>query len=476
MAIRVLIVEDDEDFVEELKLVLGTLDGPPEVTVARGRNTALDHIEKEFFDLLVLDLKIPTADSALDANPAHGRLVFNNALKLAPGMPIFVLTGSPAEDFIPELLEGARQIDIWGEGCEVRTVNFLTKSKFAESKDKLSPFAAAVARLSEVEFERGDTDLGIEDDRLVRIFARRVGGVRCIGSLIGGGLSSAKVVRLKVTGTTGARIHDAVVKLAPIHDTRDETKRFDSHISRLDPAATPRKLQTLEFGAKARAAIFYGLADGFEFDAFDICTRAGNLPATLVKNVKEATRNWWDTLGETPKTIREIRRRLISDDDLRQATAPHSILWINDFESKQIQTRWCSVHGDLHGGNVLSTKKGDCVLIDYGDVGDGPACLDAITLELSTLFHPKHPLRGTGWPTAEQSNNWADLHKYLGGCPAVNFITACREWALSVAAGRREVAAGAYAYLVRQLKYADTDKDLALALLNALHIWFMSTT
>ena len=62
------------------------------------------------------------------------------------------------------------------------------------------------------------------------------------------------------------------------------------------------------------------------------------------------------------------------------------------------------------------------------------------------------------------------------GCPAAKFVAGCREWALEVAAGQREVAASAYSYLVRQLKYDDTDKGLAMELLEAVHSWFLSST
>src|ERR1700683_1225107 len=195
---RVLVVEDDQDFVDELCLTLGALDGPPEVTVAGSRDSASAHLESEFFDLLILDLKIPTVDEGLDADPAHGRAVFGRALQFAPGPPVFVLTASSAEDFIPEMLKRQRQVDIWGEGREVGTVTFLRKSSFSEASSKLAPFATAVRRLEEIEFQRGDTNPSIEDDRLIRIFAKRVNGVRCVGSMIGQGLSPAKVIRLKV--------------------------------------------------------------------------------------------------------------------------------------------------------------------------------------------------------------------------------------------------------------------------------------
>ena len=43
-----------------------------------------------------------------------------------------------------------------------------------------------------------------------------------------------------------------------MEEVRDESNRFDNSVSRLEHTSTPRKVQTLEFGAKARAGIFYG--------------------------------------------------------------------------------------------------------------------------------------------------------------------------------------------------------------------------
>jgi CheY-like chemotaxis protein len=473
---RVLVVEDDQDFVDELRVTLARLPGPPEVNIARSRDAAHALLDSNFFDLLILDLKIPTVDNALDADAAHGRAVFGRVLQAAPGTPIFVLTGSPSEDFIPELLERKRQIDIWGEGKEVGTVNFLKKSKFSDLAEKLRPLAEAVRGLSEVELNRGNAQLTIEHDRLIRIFTRRAKGTRCVASLIGGGLSAAKVMRLKVTDSAGARLHDAVAKLGPLQDVRDESERYKTHISRLANTATPRWLQTLEFGAKAHAAVFYGLEPGFDHSGFDVCCGDAAFALAVPGNIREATERWHRDVGETRKSIREIRRRLLSDEDWIRVTTQNSILWIQDFENREIQTRWCSVHGDLHGRNVLVSENGEVVLIDYGDVGEGPASLDPITLEFSLLFHPDGPLRGKGWPTHGQAANWGNLDEYLKACPAADFIRGCRSWAHDVAAGDREIAASAYSYLIRQLKYADTDKNLVLDLLDAVHNWYLSRT
>ena len=38
-------------------------------------------------------------------------------------------------------------------------------------------------------------------------------------------------------------------------------------------------------------------------------------------------------------------------------------------------------HGDLHGFNVLCDGLGNAVVIDFGNVGRAPSCIDPIVLE-----------------------------------------------------------------------------------------------
>ena len=102
--------------------------------------------------------------------------------------------------------------------------------------------------------------------------------------------------------------------------------------------------------------------------------------------------------------------------------------------------------------------------------------MDPITLELSLLFHPDSPGAGGAWPTLQDAHVWGDLDAYVACCPFAQFVRECRSWALRAAAGKREVAASAYAYLVRQLKYRDTRKELALALLGGVRAFWDAST
>ena len=475
MTLHVLIVEDDDDFVEELRETIARLPGESDIRVAGSRDEAFALLEDGFLDLVILDLKIPTVSGALDADPEHGHAVFTRIRSVAPGTPIFVLTGSPAEGFIPELLGNQQQIDIWSEGRKAGTILFLKKYDFDKCLETLTPIAEAIERLSDVELDRSGINLTLAEDRLIRIFAKRFQGVRCVVSGLGGGLSGARVIRLRVTDSQGVQVHDAVAKLSTPADVQREGECYDKQVTRLDPAATPRKLATLEFGAHKLAGIFFGLADGFDESAFDIANKLPDRSDDVIRSVETTTARWIDGVPETRRTIRQIRQRLLSDEALDQIRNTFDLDWIQDFESRDIQARWACSHGDLHGRNILVSPDGTA-LIDYGDVGEGPASLDPVTLELSLLFHPDSPDTAGAWPSPEQARGWGDLDLYLEGCPFPQFVRECRAWALRAAAGKREVAASAYSYLVKQLKYEDTNKDLALALLHGVRAYFDENT
>lgn len=83
-----------------------------------------------------------------------------------------------------------------------------------------------------------------------------------------------------------------------------------------------------------------------------------------------------------------------------------------------------------------------------------------------------------GAPTGQRSltrlsgDTWIRM---LGVCPIPEVIRNTRAWAHEVSAGRREVAASAYAYLLKQYKYADNDPRLIGALLEAVHNYFSAT-
>lgn len=475
MTLHVLIVEDNKAFVTELRETIDKLPGEKTIQVAGSREQAYEKLEDGFLDLVILDLKIPTLTGALDADPEHGHNVFNKIRSIAPGTPIVVLTGSPVEDFVQNLLRNHQNIDIWGEGQKTDTIRFLQKLHFDRCPTILSPIANAIESLSDVELSLGSISLTLAEDRLIRIFAKKYQGVRCVVSSLGGGLSDARVIRLKVTDINGSLVHDAVAKLS-IHDNvRREGDCYDNHVIRLAPEATPRKLTTLEFGAHNLAGVFFGLADGFDRSAFDIAKDEPEQSEEVISRVKVAMARWIDDVPEKRKSIREIRQQLLCDEDLDSIRKNFSLDWVENFENRNVQVRWGCSHGDLHGYNILVSPN-RVQLIDYGDICEGPTSLDPMTLELSLLFHPDSPYKNGDWPSTEVAKRWGNLEDYLNGCPYNQFVRSCRSWALQAGAGTRELAASAYSYLVRQLKYEDTNKERVIVLLEGVRTSYDNNT
>jgi thiamine kinase-like enzyme len=160
-----------------------------------------------------------------------------------------------------------------------------------------------------------------------------------------------------------------------------------------------------------------------------------------------------------------IRRRLIGDVALANIEGELQGIDIVAVELLEIDVAHCVQHGDLHCANVLFDDRGLPMFIDYPETGRTLASLDPIALELSTVFH-KHAPDRHGWPSEAQAVDWPDVGAFAAGAPYEAYLRACREWAMAVAGSQQEVLAVGYAYALRQLKYDDTDKVLARAIVR----------
>lgn len=468
MTAHILIVEDDEEYITELQRMIGESNGPAIPTFVTNRDDAVAKLECGFFDLAILDLKIPTAAGTTDLDPEHGKYVFHHMRSVSPGTKILVLTGSPSEDFIAPLLAQKHDSDIWSEGIKVDTVEFLKKIHIDQAPEKISRVVSAIHALSDIELQTNGLNLSTGEDRLVRIFAKHFKALTCSVHPIGAGKSGARPLRLQMFDQTGALIREVVAKLGELPKMQDEDARYDEHVMLLDGAATPRKMKLLEFGAGAMAGLFYQLASGHDASMFKTMAEEDALAAKAVAATADALAGWSNGRNQERRSIASIRAQWVSDERAAKLHSDYALTWAAEFESRQIQTRWCCVHGDLHGENILVSPEGGVLVIDYGDVGFGAAAYDPMTLELSAVLQD-NPTQGPDWPTADACRQWHDLDAYLVGCPMPEFIRACRAWSEKLMVGRRELAACAYSYLLRQLKYDDTDKDRILALLEGVH-------
>lgn len=471
---RVLIVEDDEGIIEHLRELFESSDIRAEVVVVNSRDTAISEISNadSFFDLLSLDLTIPPTNGSHDLDSQNGHAVLGQCRALAPGLPIFILTGMGSDDFVATYLRESHTLDIWGEGQRRPTIDHLSKQNLDELSEKIRKIAVAINGLDEIEIAKKSItgDLSIKADRLIRIFVKHRHGTRCEVSRITEGLSDTDVFALSVFDESGARVIKAVAKIGSHKIIGEEVQNHNDYILRLDPDATPRHIETVEFGAKDIAGVFYSLAEGFDDNFFRLAAER-NVSDALKKSIPELTERWKEGVGERRLPIAQIRRAILSDQEADSLAETYNIDWKNEFERRIVQVKWCCTHGDFHGGNLLVNRRlQKSTMIDFGEVAIGPSSLDPITLEFSSLFHPGGPDLA-GWPTSEQARRWFDFDFYLKGCPIPEAVTFCRCWANNEAVGPREIAATAYAYFFMQLKHEGTNKELAIALLEGARIF-----
>jgi CheY-like chemotaxis protein len=122
-------------------------------TNVKSKYSAEEKLRSEHYDLIVLDLKLPAIDDALHANVEHGRYALQVARKLAPGTPIVILTGSPAENFIREFLLNSDRVDIWGEEKKTPVISFLKKDDLDQLEALLLSYVQAIRAVEDVDVQ-----------------------------------------------------------------------------------------------------------------------------------------------------------------------------------------------------------------------------------------------------------------------------------------------------------------------------------
>lgn len=332
--------------------------------------------------------------------------------------------------------------------------------------------------LDAIELTLVDKSLHISkaDRQLLREFTRSRGGLRCTVRALGGGLSDARVFMLRIYDGAGALRINAVAKIASRDVVAQEIANYDSEVARLAPGATPRRLhwEPSRRSGDSGSAVFFSLAEGYEQSAFDVTERKPQLVSRVVTALARLTAPWHDRVPETRSKLADMRRAFLSDDRTRVLVARHGVAWSDEFEEQEVQIRMCTVHADLHAGNVLVDFSGRATLIDFGSIRQASATIDPVTFELSHWFHPEGRRRRGAREDLERAKRWM-TDEYLEWSALGPVSSETWRWAEAVCAGHREIAAAAYIYLLVQLSYKDTDKELALGFLEGAKRLFEAT-
>lgn len=470
---KILVVEDDAAITKHIVETIASIDENIQVKVVTNKEDAFVELENaEIYDLLNLDLTIPENATSSNEDIKYGNQVLRHSRNIAFGLPIFILTGSSTDEIVSDLLNSSELIDIWSENKKRSTVSHLKKLYLNKYKDQLKEIIDAVKSLGEIEVTKIPKELNVSepDDRLIRLFAKRQNCSRCEVSAISGGLSGTRVYRIDFFNSSGQKIWQIIAKMGSQESIDTEHQNHNKYIQRLKNGVTPRKIETVKYGAMKTGAVFYSLAADYNSHFFQL----EKIDERLRNNLQSLTEEWMAE-NESSRSVKNVRRLLLGDQDAKEIIRAFDLDWAEDFESNNVQTRWGCIHGDMHGRNILcNLSSNELNLIDYGDIMEGSCSLDPITLEFSFFFHPDGTETGE-WPKIEQAEQWFDQTVYLDGCPIDEVIKVCRDWLNMRSVADRDRAASAYAYFLRQLKYEDTDKPLALAFLKGARTLFNQT-
>ncbi len=467
---RVLVVEDNQDYLSTVVEALGEAVPGIQIAVARSRESAFAHLATGQFDLVVCDLKIPTQDGALDEDVQHGFAVHGRCREVSPGTPVLLLTAFGTLDLITPLLSESPHEDFVGGHTPVAMTGFFQKGQLDQFVTKTATIARELAQLEDIEVV--PTPLTFEPSphakRTLRILARRYGGRQVLVRELSGGLSSAHTVRVQVLGGTGVTTAIAVGKLDQLEALGSERTRYQLHVAPLlQPGSFAPRLDEVRAGAGGTGGLFYTLADDFDRSLFQVLADDPSVGAEIVPAVRALERRWLESARCRTRRVGDVRRGFVQDDSLEPHRRTLREIDCSRFEERDVTVNECCQHRDLHGLNILVGHDLRPLLIDYGEVGISAASHDPVALELSLLFHPKGRAIVGVWPSETQARSWAHLDDYVKTCPAASFVRACRAWAHGVSAGPREVYVHAYSHTLRQLKYQETDHQVALAVASA---------
>jgi CheY-like chemotaxis protein len=467
---KILMVEDNKAFAE---VVCQTLESVSNIAVthAISKQSALAALRDGFFDLIILDLSIPTNDDALDAAPEHGQIIFHEARKLTPGTPIHILTGSEPDSFSLKLAKYGEQIDLWGSNRPISTIDYHPKEDVDALIGELNILAKDLAVTENIELDTRGKQISFspEHRRILQTFSRLHGGASCLVQKLGGGLSDAKVYRITVRNMQGHTKIISVAKLGTSDEVQAESEAFKHSVALLSIGTATPLVICQNKGVRDSGGVFYALAEGYDQTFFDfIASKEPSSSKAIATQVQAGLKRWSEAKEMVSTTVGKIRAQLINDENFHELKTKFDLSFTADIEDIEVKVFQSCLHGDLHGGNILVNKEGHPILIDFGDVAIGYTCIDPVTLELSLIFHPDAVKLGLAGSLTAQVDQWPHIDAYGKGSPIHDLVSTCREWAHDVGGSDKAVLAAGYAFAVRQLKYPTVAPELTLRLVKGI--------
>lgn len=463
---QILLAEDNSSYADTLVSVVNEKFPGISWNVVDDSGSAEELLRNNFYDLVILDLCMPSVPSGLEKNVENGQRLFYLAQQLMPGTPIYILTGSDLDSFATGLSRHGERIRLWGAEQEFPTVLYFRKNNTPELIEELSGIYHEIISVNSISINtRGKAiQFAPGQERALKSFVRSMGGIDGVYHPLSG-LSGSLVGRVEVRDARLNIIGAFVAKLGISPKIQKENESYARYV-RLMPINTFTPLLSgIEKGLKEYSAIFYTLAEGYRETLFEVVRRNAPTAVTVIQKVRDSLERWNSAREVIKVSVGEVRREKLSDESFEEIIKRYDIEEIRGIESIQISASTSCIHGDLHGGNILVNQAGTPVLIDFGDVGPGYSGLDPITLEMSLIFHPDCVSSGVSQEIRASLERWPIIDEYCQDNPFSNVVKYCRDWAYDISGDDRSVLAAGYAFAIRQLKYDTVNSDETIALI-----------
>ena len=459
--LRILLVEDDDTEAEEFTALLERMGIPAETVRAESREEALAALVRSPFDLLVLDLEIPAFTGSLDKSVNYGFAVYEKANDVLTGAPIAIITGHRDERQTREIMAKRGPKDLFGFGEEPSIRVFY--------KDEIEDYLAWIRGLSRqltvtesivIEIDGEEFSLSREQARVLKIAANRCGCTRIVVSNLSG-YSDSLTVKASFYDSDQHRRDTYVAKLDGLETVGNEARRFEQIAGRLPAAAFAPLGLSVVAGCGAVGGNFYTIEPSAP-SLFEFASESPSDAGRVVRRLQSLTELWREATNTRTRLVRELRQEALPDGSMSSYRQRSQALW-REFENLSVELPYGLQHGDLHGMNVFARNGSEPLIIDFGNVDTLPTCYDPMALEFGSLFHNASPIAGSSWPTVAQARRWFDAEQYFVDCPIAEFLQECRQWLIGTT-DRIGIAAVVYSYALRQLRYDDTDEDIAMAI------------
>ncbi len=452
---RVLIVEDDQRVSQSLAGRIGSRIASSRIVQVECLSKVESALDGGTFDGVIVDLRIPSAPGAGDAAIEFGLKAEVLAREAQPGAMRVFLTAFDSGVVVDPLRLG-RSDDFFLTGEVFGLVDYIQKDSVDSLEacvEKLEEHWNRLRSLDEVDLANvGDVD---EDVRRALALGVRVAGGSKGTVLRRPGKSGATTALLECLHESSGVTANAFCKVGSAAEIDREEAGYRLAEYRLSSTSCPKLGRTLDVGVGRGKALVYTSAPSTK-SFFDL---AGHDPASagdVVSRLPAVFSGWHSGGSISSHRMSDLISNTLSAESAARFSSELGKLGLPGMSDANHEMRSYCQHGDLHGENMFVLDSGDPFLIDFAHTRVQPGPVDAVSLELSLLFHDSSPIFGL--PSKDEYRTWFESPRL----PEV--VSNCRSWAKTVGHTPTEYGVVALLYCLWIIKYAnDAEEVIALA-------------